>query len=361
MGRIRVLTVLLSLFLYNEVNACKYTIREIGYSTLSKVTYVLYRVDDGNAFFSKQIAQNFAQSNVVGRGLSLSDGVSNPVVKFVLDQKLTLPAYVLAAPDGRMLTLTNNNIQYNTLNSPIRKQLLEDLPVSYASVIFINGKNEVANVLTREIILKANERIENILPNMPKQVNVGPNMIEISNSDFEKEKVLLWSFGITEIPEQPMALVIYGKGRIMGEKITYEQINEDVVYKYLAIIGADCECGLDRKWMLGYQMPLNWPTKIRQGLSDDLGFDVDNPMVLTEMSRILATENKVATDPGGVSFEPIIFDLDKEFGDVPEVPLQSYEDSKEFEINTNMIILISILLVVLGIGVGAYIILKRKN
>ena len=111
MGRIRILTVLLSLFLYNEVNACKYTIREIGYSTLSKVTYVLYRVDEGNTFFSKQIEQNFAQSNVVGRGLSLSEGVSNPVVKFALDQKLTLPAYVLAAPDGRMLTLSNDNIQ----------------------------------------------------------------------------------------------------------------------------------------------------------------------------------------------------------------------------------------------------------
>ena len=85
----------------------------------------------------------------------------------------------------------------------------------------IEGNNDKANKEAREKILNACERIENILPNMPKQVNVGPGMIVIDKDSFESESVLLWSFGVYKVPDAPMALVVYGKGRIMGEPIAY--------------------------------------------------------------------------------------------------------------------------------------------
>ena len=76
----------------------------------------------------------------------------------------------------------------------------------------------------------------------------------------------------------------------MGEKVNAGQIREGLLYKYMSMIGADCECGLDRKWMLGKQIPLLWPSVSRQTLATNLGFDVDNPMLLSEMSMILAKE-----------------------------------------------------------------------
>lgn len=359
MSKLRIIIVFV--LIYTSASACKYTIREIGFSTLSKVTYVLYRIDENSSFFPKQLEQNFLESNVTGRGLNSHTDASNAIVKFAMEQKLTLPAYILAAPDGRMLTLDNDDILKRALSSPVRKQLLHELPDGYASVILIDGKNNSNNQIAKEEILKACERIENILPNMPKQVDIGPNMIQISNKQFEQEKVLLWSFGIYDIPDEPMALVVYGKGRIMGEKITYSQINKDTVYKYLSIIGADCECGLDRKWMLGYQMPLNWPGKTRQNLSNKLGFDVDNPMVLTEMSRILSIENKVASDPDGVSFEPLVFDLDKEFGEVPEVQHQETHTRKNEDFGLNKMVIYSLIALIIFVGIGAYLILKKKH
>ena len=199
------------------------------------------------------------------------------------------------------------------------------------------------------------------MPHMPKQVGKGPKMIVVSNDQFEKEKVMLWSFGIDEIPDHPIAFVVYGKGRIMGDSIDYSNIRKDKVYKLLSIIGADCECGLDRKWMLGYQMPLNWPVKTRQKLSDILGFDVDNPMVLTEMSRILAIENRIAADPDGISFEPVVIDLDKEFNDVPEI--EHNEDSNKITegIDSTSIIIYSLIVILFLIGIGVFVVLRRKN
>jgi len=361
MSKARIIFFLILTLTYTSTKACKYTIREIGFSTLSKVTYVIYRVNEKSSFFPNQLEQNFSESNIKGFGLGLMEDEANPIVRFAIDQKLTLPAYVLAAPDGRMIALAGNSIENSTLYSPVRNQLVLELPEIYATVLLVEGKNGLENQLAQEKVEKTCDRVLNIMPNMPKQVEKGPKMIVISGDEFEQEKVLLWSLGLNTMPDHPTAFVIYGKGRIMGERVDYQNINNDQVYKLLSIIGADCECGLDRKWMLGYQIPLNWPKETRQNLSDILGFDVDNPMVLTEMSRILAIENRVAVDPDGISFEPVVIDLDKEFGDVPEIAHKGDPQTQEESIDTGMMMIYSFIFVVILIIAGAFFVLRRRS
>jgi len=345
--------------------ACRYTIREIGFSTLSKVTYVIYRVDDNTAQFPKQLAFGFAESNVKTYGLSSNGDETNPIVNFVKQQNSSLPAYVLAAPNGQMIILSENQLKgglkQTILFSPIQNQMVKELPSIYATVILIEGKNQMENELAGNNISKTCQRIENLIPNMPKQVEFGPNMAVISNKNFEEEKVLLWSLGINKIPEQPVAFVVYGRGRIIGEKVDFEGIKGKAIYKLLSIIGADCECGLDRKWMLGYQIPLNWPKNVRQNLSDKLDFDVDNPMVLAEMSRILAIENKIAADPDGISFEPIVIDLDEEFKDVPAIDYKQSTQNNSDDFEAKNIIIYSLLIFIVVIIIGSIYIVKRKN
>ncbi len=361
------LKIILSLFFtmyITSVSACRYTIREIGFSTLSKVTYVIYRVDENSSFFPKQQALSFSESNVKPFGLNFSTNKTNEVVKFVNSQKLSFPAYVLVDQDGRMLVVSDKvNVNSGILSSPIQKQLLANLPLNYASVILIEGINATSNDIAKQSILGACSRINNIMPNMPKQVDVGPDMVTISNNQFEQEKVLLWSLGVEAIPKEPIAFILYGKGRMMGEKINFQDIEKNNVYKLLSIIGADCECGLDRKWMLGYQIPLDWPKKTRQDLSDRLGFDVDNPMVLTEMSRILAIENRVPKDPDGISFEPVVIDLEDEFDDIPEVDhsvnVKEEDEEEEASDSNSNVILYSLLFFLLIISVGTYFVIKK--
>lgn len=356
----------LCLFMYVvTVEACRYTIREIGFSTLSKVTYVIYQIDENTAAFPRALELSFTSSNIKTYGLKSSEG--HPVVVFAKSRNLKFPAYVLVDKNDRMLAMSkegyNTHLTSGILSSPVQKELVEKLPVNYASVLFIEGRNVSENEEARKTILNACERITNIMPNMPKQVDVGPDMITISQDQFNKERVLLWSLGVEAIPEKPIAFVMYGRGRIMGEVLSYENIIEGNTFKLLSIIGADCECGLDRKWLFGYQVPLNWPEQTRQDLSDRLGFDVDNPMVLTEMSRILAMENRVPQDPDGITYVPIVVNLDDEFDDIPEIEhkLQQEEQPKEMGNQSDHVIWYSFVFFVILIGVGLIFILKKKS
>lgn len=362
----KILILLICFFSSASVLACRYTIREIGFSTLSKVTYAIYRVDDNGIKFTNQQAQHFASSNIRPLSLHLNNDANNPVVAYVKSQQSKLPAYVLVDPNNRMLILSSdefeNSIHSKTLNSPIQQKLINQLPDIYATVILIDGNNDFDNLKAQKTVLEACERIENIMPNMPKLVEKGPNMTVISKDNFQEEKTLLWSLGVDEIPQDPIAFIVYGRGRIMGEKIDYNGIKGGDIYKLLSIIGADCECGLDRKWMLGYQIPLEWPKKVTQHLSNILGFDVDNPMILAEMSRILAIENKIPKDPNHVSFEPIVLDLDEEFNDIPEIEhSESNKETDATEESSGMVIWYSLIFLFVIIGGGVYFILRNKN
>ena len=366
----RQLKIIIGLFLMLYVTtaeACRYTIREIGFSSLSRVTYVIYRVDAAAVTFPRQLELSFSKSNIKAHGLNANEDGTSPIVAFVKSQNLPFPAYVLKEKNGRMLAMSEtdfkNNLKSRILSSPVQKYLLQNLPMNYASVVLVEGTNAADNKTASRYILKACERITDIMPNMPKQVEIGPDMITIKQNHFQQEKVLLWSLGIETAPVEPMAFILYGKGRIMGDKIEYKSIVKGDVYKLLSIIGADCECGLDRKWMLGYQVPLDWPEDTRQGLSNRLGFDVDNPMVLTEMSRILAIENRVPVDPDGVTYEPVVVNLDDEFDDIPEMEHneQTKKNTDQESKGANTVVWYSLIFLVVVIGVGAYFVMKKRS
>ena len=367
MNSLRLVFILCFTLYVTSAEACRYTIREIGFSTLSKVTYVIYRIDENTASFPRKLELSFSESNVKPYALNPSEDANNPIVAFAKKQNLSFPAYVLVDKKDRMLAMTEadykNSLKSSILSSPVQNQLLKNLPLNYASVLLIEGTNAEENKTASQTILKACERITNIMPNMPKQVDVGPDMITVNANQFNDEKVMLWSLGIDKMPQQPKAFILYGKGRMMGEMIDYDDIVKDNVYKILSLIGADCECGLDRKWLFGYQIPLDWPKKTRQNLSDKLGFDVDNPMVLTEMSRILAIENRVPVDPDGITYEPIVVNLDDEFDDIPEIihNTQPQENQVESDESSNAIIWYSLIAFVVLIGIGVVFVMKKKS
>jgi hypothetical protein len=62
---------------------------------------------------------------------------------------------------------------------------------------------------------------------------------------------------------------------------------------------------------------LLWPGDTRNQLVKETGFDVDNPMILAEMSFILSREpNPDAIK--SITFAPEVIDLDQFFEDTPE-------------------------------------------
>lgn len=89
----------------------------------------------------------------------------------------------------------------------------------------------------------------------------------------------------------------------MGPVLQGDLISRDIIHNLLSIVGADCECGLDHSWILGRMIPLRWESSVQNELAKNLGFDIENPMVRSEMSQILSLKQAhvKSLDPMGSS------------------------------------------------------------
>jgi hypothetical protein len=328
--KVLVLKLLLFIFIAlgysTQVTACRFTVREIGFSTLSQDIYSLVIVD-ANAIATdvqwRHIRERLKDSNIRLQVLHPED--DHPFVKHIKREELTFPAKVLIGPDDKLLILSDYSLAEVlefVLDSPIRQRLRGELPQLFAAIVVVEGDEAATNQEAMQYLTNDCERIENAMPHMPKEVRYGPIIIKLKREDVIQEKVLLWSLGLDDAPEEPVALVIYGRGRFMGERVNVASIRQGHVYNLLSMIGADCECGLDKKWMLGHQLPLLWSAQTRKQLSEEVGFDVDNPMILAEMSRILAKETETDRDDA-VAFGPQVIKIDDHLSkSYPEEPNQ---------------------------------------
>ncbi len=361
--KVSVLIILLVFFSFLKVDACRFTVREIGFSILSQDIYTL-AVIDATANAGDALWQTFHKKN---RDCNLRLEVLNPhldsehpIIKNAKQKGVKFPAIVLVAPDSRMYLFDGNDISKiypEILESGLGVNLRTVFPDVFAAVLWVEGEDIEKNRIAKNKVQQACDAIENIMPSMPKIVKKGPVNIVVSKNDVRNEKLLLWSLGIDSMPAEPVAFVLYGRGRLIGEALSYHQILEGGLYKYMSMIGADCECGLDKKWMLGNQVPLLWNQDSRQHLAKLVGFDIDNPMILAEMSRILAKES-LSDQTGSVAFAPETIDLDEVFGNsetVKEIKTDEPIESK----SKNIIIYTFISLFVVVLIVGAVIFIKK--
>lgn len=337
--------------------------REIGFSTLSQDIYSLVIIDMAeNASDPKwqTIHHQLSEANIKLAVLNPDVDPENPLIKKVKAQDIAFPAKLLTAPNGTMMHLkssTTTDLLNKVLDSSLRRRLRSDFTDTFCTIVWVEGIDEVLNSRVADIIDRACDKIKNIMPHMPKEVKNGPVSIRIHQNDFQQENVLLWSLGIKDKPVDPVAFVLYGRGRMIGEVLSTTSISDGMLYKYMSMIGADCECGLDRKWMLGSQIPLLWPKENRQQLAHEIGFDVDNPMILAEMSRILAKEVSANTSSGDIGYGIEVIDLNEVFDQAPQI---SYEtDEEEGDLTWVFISIAGLILLILG--TGGYLYFRNRN
>ena len=123
---------------------------------------------------------------------------------------------------------------------------------------------------------------------MPKPIKYPPVLIVMDTASILREKILLWSFGLDEDRiHKSYAAVLYGRARWIGPLFKGEQITKNNLSNILLVIGADCECGLDKNWLQGTMLPLRWDKKCQVRVAKSLGFDPENPMIKMEISRIM--------------------------------------------------------------------------
>ena len=123
---------------------------------------------------------------------------------------------------------------------------------------------------------------------LPKAISRPPVFVVMDSKFFKRERILLWSLGLDgEEVSGPRAAVIYGRGRWIGPMFRGKEITEDNLANVLFVIGQDCECGLDHRWLQGTMFPARWTEKMQAQVAENLGFDPENPMIKMEMSMIV--------------------------------------------------------------------------
>ena len=294
-------------FVSNNSLACRYTVREIGFSDLGLKTYNLVFFTDSRTpaeqiinmqKYSRVLLQD---TNVQMEIIDTDKNKSSPYLRFLTqysDQRC--PFTVFISPDGESMICpavkTGQSINESSwyliesmVSSSFREDIVRELIRSLGVVLIIEGSDNAENNRIKDAARNAVREITGDLDQMPKVVNKPPKIIVISHNKINDEKVLLFSLGITGKNKDDAHLtVIYGRGKLAGHLLTGEQINSGRIYNLLSLVGADCECGIDNSWIMGDMIPLRWGPSQQADLSDQLGFDVENPFVKTEMSQIIS-------------------------------------------------------------------------
>jgi len=295
--------------------ACRYNVREVGFVDLGIEQYHLYGFVDKNT--PAEIASSFEQisyaalleSNIQFEIVDVNQQRDHLAIKYLDSLQIrTFPSAVLVSPDGQSLAVpvtkpgsaardfeqTLRSAIDNVLSSPKRNEILQQVSKAYGVVLLIEAADQQQNKKAKEAARSAIEQVAGQMEYLPKPIAHPPVLVEVSQESLSQEKVLLWSLGLeTENSKlktqnsEPHAVVLYGRARWVGPIFKGEQITQDNLTAVLFVIGEDCECDLDHRWLQGTMLPARWDENLQAQAAESLGFDPENPTIKTEISWII--------------------------------------------------------------------------
>lgn len=285
---------------------CRYNVRETGFVDLGVERYTLYcyvSEDTPSEAISslRGVAEEvFLDTSVRLEIVDIDRNKDHPALTYLdLTEGVSLPTAFLVSPHEVPLAVTikksgeafENSIRSafrELIQSPLRENLVGQLVSNYAVVLLIESIDAEANEKARQAVQQAVEEIEQQMDYMPKPITRGPVLFVLKADALTGEKILLWSLGLAgEGPDEPRTAVLYGRGRWIGPVLSGQEIEEDILFNILSIVGLDCECGLDPRLIRGTILPIKWNKEAQVLVAKDLGFDPENPMVKLEVSQIL--------------------------------------------------------------------------
>lgn len=290
----------------SELFACKYNVRDVGFVDLETGPYRLHcfirsnSPEDFTRLIRETAAAVFLDSNVELQVVNLDRQPGEEALERARAQDLdSFPALLLVSQENKSLRLplpgagqSRKEAVWETLegavSSPAREALFKIICEVYAVVLLAEGKDPAQNQRARFVAEGAIAQLTRGMEDLPKLVKRPPQLLVVPSAAKEKERVFLWSAGLSEgETEEPAVAVLFGRGRRIGPALRGGLVTQTALYKILAILGQDCECDLDRAWMRGPLIPARWGTDMQTGVQKHVGFDAENPMVKTEISRIL--------------------------------------------------------------------------
>jgi hypothetical protein len=309
--------------------ACRYNVRQTGFVDLGIESYYFYGYVKNDTpadvvlCFEQVLKEKFADSNIRTEIINIEQQKEHPAIKNLESLQIkSFPAAVLVSPDGQMLAFglteparafkdTLEAAVDSILFSPKREEIVQQAIEAYSVVLLIEAADTAENQKAKAIAYAAIKSIEAQMDTLPKPIappeadlsNAAsgrpPVLVVVDYKSLDQEKVLLWSLGLNAHQIfGPHIAVIYGKARWIGPMFNGEKITEDNLTRVLYIIGEDCECGLDQRWVQGTMLPVRWDRKLQEKVAANLGFDPESPMIKMEIGSIVGRGMGGSSYPG---------------------------------------------------------------
>ena len=303
------------------VRACQYNVREVGFIDLGIEPYrlIAYLPENvpagGPSGLNEAMALALAETNIRFEPVMAGADANQAAMESARAHGIShFPAAVLVSPDGQSMPVALPekaaslaeavpSALESILDSPTRRQILEGSADSYGVVLLIEGLDPQRNGAARQTVSAAISQIGEQLGSLPKPISKPPQLVVLDQKSLAREQVLLWTLRLkAEDVNQPYAAVFYGRGRWIGPLFEGETLTSDNLTQLLSVVGADCECSLDHRWLQGTMLPARWDGALQQKVVQSIGFDPENPMTKAEMVSI------VRRGAGGSDYPSVPFD-----------------------------------------------------
>lgn len=284
----RIAALLAALFAVQAL-ACRYSVRDTGFVDLGEEQYQLILSGGGPGartdLYRRMASATFQEANI---RFAIREERDSPAAGLQLQdtegRRLDLAAGAKLPEDLDGVTRLMQSIALSNLRSEIQETALK----SYAAVVLVEGRSGEANARVGSLVEEAIRTVAAAMPTMPKPVNAPPALVRVTLDKQAGERITLWGLGLDPAPaDEPRVAVVFGRGRRIGSPLEGPLITRTAIQERLMIIGQDCECELDRAWMKGPLLPARWDSNRQQEAARTLGFDPENPLVRTEISRIV--------------------------------------------------------------------------
>ena len=290
-------------------HGCRYSVREVGFVDLDRAPYrffvYMHDGEDGGLAEKLRAAamRHFHSANLELVMTTASEARGSDAGAYLPEQ---LPesgwSGVLVSPDNRPLPVTISgspedweDVFAGLALSPVREAIRKEIVEAYCVALLIHGEDDAENTRAEDVLGEAVSRMSENLVSVEKPTEVPPKMLRISQGQRADERVLIFALGMDpDSVTHPGIALLFGRARRIGAVLRGDRVDSDELLRLMMLVGASCECGLDRGWMQGPMIPLRWDRESRDRLAKHLGFDPESPLVRMEMSQILSQGSEVA-------------------------------------------------------------------
>lgn len=295
---------MLGFLLSGTVFACQYNVRDIGFVDLDQSTARLtVFLEDAQPDLCVSLRalldEAMYETNVSGALVLPASEVP------AITTPAHLPAAVLVSPAGQSLVIpldipdkslvqTLSELTTQWIRSPVKTDLLVQAAGHFAVVLLIESDDAQKNRQAALAVETALMHVTQQMAFMPKRIESPPVLVRLTAEEAVQNDLLLWELGVTP-DSAPAAAILYGRLRRMGPVLFREDITEETLTAYLGVIGADCECDLDRRLLHTPMLSHHWPRSLYESVTEGLGFDPEHPEVKMEISQIITAHGSAAT------------------------------------------------------------------